>query len=426
MKRRYDMIGFVFLAFFVMSLLTNILGALVPDIIASFQLTLTAAAVLPFSFFIAYGVMSIPAGLLIEAYREKPVTLAAFLLSLAGTLLFAMRPGYAAAVVSLFLIGAGMAVLQVVLNPLLRAAGGEEHFAFNSAFAQLVFGSASFLSPRLYSYLVTGLSSKTGNDGRLLDALARLAPARLPWVSMYWIFAMVSAVMLLIVAVSRFPAIERSETERAGSWRRHRELLKNPLVVLYFIGVFLYVGSEQGTANWISQFLSVYHRYDPQVTGANAVSWFWGLLTVGCLVGMLLLKLFDSRRVLVGGALGAMVSLTAALFGRRQVALVAFPMVGLFASVIWPVTVSLALNSVSKEHGAFSGILCTGIAGGALVPLVIGGIGDDLGLRAGMTVLYATFGWSLIMGFWARPIIVNKTLQWRRRPARASVVKAGP
>jgi len=47
-----------------------------------------------------------------------------------------------------------MAVLQVAINPLLRVAGGEEHYAFNSTLAQLIFGSASFISPRIYSYLV--------------------------------------------------------------------------------------------------------------------------------------------------------------------------------------------------------------------------------------------------------------------------------
>ena len=51
----------------------------------------------------------------------------------------------------LFLIGCGMAILQVASYPLLRVSGGEEHFAFNSVIAQLVFGAASFLSPFVYS-----------------------------------------------------------------------------------------------------------------------------------------------------------------------------------------------------------------------------------------------------------------------------------
>ena len=144
MARNRYMVGLVFLTFFVMSLLTNILGPIVPDIISSFGVSLTAAALLPFSFFIAYGVMSIPAGFWVERFTEKPVMIAAFLAGTIGSLSFALFPTYHVAVGSLFVMGAGMATLQVAINPLLRVAGGEEHFAFNSAFAQLIFGTASF------------------------------------------------------------------------------------------------------------------------------------------------------------------------------------------------------------------------------------------------------------------------------------------
>src|ERR1700693_4670570 len=121
----------VFLTFFVISLLTNILGPIVPDIITSFHVSLTAAGFLAFAFFIAYGVMSIPAGVLVERFTEKPVMVAAFLVGTLGSLSFALFPAYRVAIVSLFLIGAGMATLQVAVNPVLRVAGGEEHYAFH-------------------------------------------------------------------------------------------------------------------------------------------------------------------------------------------------------------------------------------------------------------------------------------------------------
>ena len=78
----------------------------------------------------------------------------AFAVSFLGSLILALFPNYLNAVFSLFLIGSGMAMLQVAINPLLREAGGEEHFAFNATIAQLIFGAASFLSPLVYSYLV--------------------------------------------------------------------------------------------------------------------------------------------------------------------------------------------------------------------------------------------------------------------------------
>jgi FHS family L-fucose permease-like MFS transporter len=427
MARSKYMIVLVFLTFFVMSLLTNILGPILPDIISSFHVSLTAAGFLAFAFFIAYGVMSIPAGFLMERFHEKPVMVWSFVVSTLGALAFALVPNYSVAFGSWFVIGAGMAVLQVVVNPLLRVAGGEEHYAFYSTLSQLVFGSASFISPRIYSYLVLNLSKPSiygsmTRENILLRTLRILTPEKLPWVSIYWIFTAASFVMVVWLFLSKFPKVERTEDERAGSWDMYRSLARKRVVWLYFIAMFAYIGCEQGTADWISKFLYTYHGFDPQTTGADAVSWFWGLLTAGCVVGMLLLKFFDSRKVLVGGAVGSLCCLTAALFGPAKVSLFAFPAVGLFTSVLWPIIISLALNSVTEHHGSFSGILSTALMGGAIIPVVIGRIGDYAGLRSGMTFLYLTFGFVLSVGFWARPLITNATIGDVKKGSTLAVV----
>jgi MFS transporter, FHS family, L-fucose permease len=412
MKRNYYMVFLVMLTFFVISFLTNIIGPLVPDIIQSFDLSLVMVAMLPFAFFIAYGFMSIPSGILLEKYREKVMMTAAFIISGTGAFLFAMFPNYLVAIISLFLIGAGMAVLQVVINPLLRQSGGEEHFAFNSVLAQLIFGAASFLSPQVYSYLVLNLPENASSGNFLLESLAGLVPAGLPWVSLYWIFAVISLLMIAVILLSKYPRVELKEDEKAGTIKTYRELLKNPFVSLYFVAIFAYVGMEQGAANWMSQFLYTYHNFDPQTTGADTVSLFWGLMTVGCLLGLVLLKFLDSRTVLIVFTFFAIVSLSSALFGSASIALIAFPLVGFFASVMWSVIFSLALNSVDKHHGSFSGILVTGIIGGAIVPLIIGSLSDIVGLRTGMIFLYLNLIYIGSIGFWSKPLITNKRISF--------------
>ena len=372
---------------------------------------------LPFSFFIAYGVMSIPAGFLVERFGERPVMLVAFFAGTVGSLSFAVHPSYGVAVISLFVMGSGMATLQTAINPLLRVSGGEEHFAFNSAFAQLIFGIASFISPFIYSYLVLNLG-RTTNQNLVLRVLGKITPPALPWASMYWIFAVFTLVMIAVLFFSTFPRVERTADESAGSWKMYGSLFRKPMVWAFFACVFAYVGSEQGTADWISKFLSNYHGYDPHTTGATAISWFWGLLTAGCFIGMGLLKIFDSRHVLIGTCTGALLCLSAALFGPARVSVIAFPAIGLFASVMWPILVSLALNSVSEHHGSFAGILSTGIMGGAVVPVIIGRIGDHFGLRAGIAFLYLTFGCVLSVGFWAKPIITNATVSLKKTAAQ--------
>jgi FHS family L-fucose permease-like MFS transporter len=410
MTRSRYIVALILLIFFVMSFLTNIPGAIIPDIITSFSVSLTVVALLPFFFFSAYGVMSIPAGFLVERYSEKPVMVLSFVAGLVGSLSIVLHPSFLVIIVASFVIGAGMAALQVAINPLLRVTGGEEHFAFNSAFAQLVFGAASFVSPRVYSYIVEHRGDAPDVSNPLLGLLDRFTPQGQPWVAIYWIFAVATILMIAIIGFSHIPRVERKEDERAGTLEMYRGLLRKRVVWAFFGCVFAYVASEQGTANWISQFLVTYHHADPHTTGANAVSWFWGLLTLGCLVGMLLLKLFDSRKVLIGFSAATILCLTVALFGPARISIVAFPLVGLFASVMWPLVSSLALNSVAEHHGSFAGILCTAIVGGAFGPVIIGRIGDLFGLRTGMSFLYLTFGCVLSAGFWAKPLITNATI----------------
>lgn len=408
MQRNTFIVILILLIFFVISFLTNILGPIIPDIVKSFDLSIGLAGFLPFSFFVAYGVMSIPAGLMVEKYGEKKILMAAFLLAFIGALLFALIPGFSIALFSLFLIGIGMAMLQVVINPLLRVAGGEAKFAFNSVMAQLFFGAASFLSPLLYSYLVLNVHS--GKSGFLIGILNRLVPENLKWVSLYWVFAVIAIAMVVVIGLVRFPKVDLREDERIDIGSSFKQLSANKFVWLFFLGIFSYVGTEQGIANWISQFLQTYHGVDPATTGASVISYFWGLLTVGCFLGLILLKLLDSRKVLIVFTSGAIISLMAALFGSGAIALYAFPMSGFFASVMYSVIFSLALNSVPQHHGTFSGILCAGIAGGAVVPLIIGGLGELVGLQYAMLFLFIPLAYILSIGLWAKPLVNNDTI----------------
>jgi fucose permease len=72
---------------------------------------------------------------------------------------------------------------------------------------------------------------------------------------------------------------------------------------------------------------------------------------------------------------------------------------------------SLALNSVTRFHGSFAGILCTAIAGGAIFSLLIGKLKDMIGLQAGMMILYLPLLYILSLSFWANPIVQNATIR---------------
>lgn len=415
MKRNYSIVALILIIFFVISFLSNILGALNPSISKSFNLSETMAGFLPFSFFIAYGVMSIPAGFLVEKFGEKKTILFAFLLALLGSLLFSHFPTLPVFIFTLFTIGTGMAVLQVAINPLLRVAGGEENYAFTSVVAQLIFGAASFVSPHVYSWLVTNIDKKSDIKNWFITLLSEVVPANMSWVSMYWVFAIVSVLMVFLVLVISIPKIELNEDEKVGSKQNFIVLFKNKVVILYFFGIFAYVGAEQGISYWMSKFLQVHHGYDFETIGANAVGNFWGAMTLGGVLGLVLLKLLDSKLVLRVFTLLAIICLGIALFGDSVSSLYAFQASGFFLSVMYPIIISLALNSVSKHHGSFAGILMTGIMGGAVVQLLIGMLSDFTSLKTGMLLVFVALAYILSLSFWAKPIIKNKIINLSKK-----------
>jgi fucose permease len=81
---------------------------------------------------------------------------------------------------------------------------------------------------------------------------------------------------------------------------------------------------------------------------------------------------------------------------------------------MWPIVISLALNSVAEHHGSFTGILATGITGGAIFTVVIGRLGDAIGLREGLSLLYLSFAFLFCVGLFAKPLINNATLAFKR------------
>ena len=366
------------------------------------------AAFLPFSFFLAYGVMSIPSGFLVEYIGEKKVMILAFLISSIGALAFSINPSYSLYILSLFLIGSGMAMLQVSINPLLRNIGGEKEFAFNSVLGQLFFGLASFISPLIYSYLIISLSVVNEPSNYIILFFKKITFPNLRWVSLYWIFAIVSFFMCVTLIFTNFPEKKKPGRENKEKLNNYLTIIKNPMVILYFFGIFSYVGLEQGVANWISKFLELYHSIDPQILGAKIISYFWGLMTLGTISGLFLLKLIDSRKILIFFTSASIISLLLSVFGSLKVSLISFPLIGFFISTMWSIIISLALNSTSKDHGTFSGILVSGIIGGAVIPLIIGILADFIGLKFSLTVLLIPLLFILTIGFWSSPLINNK------------------
>ena len=415
MKPNYRIVVLVMLVFVVVSFVTNLMDPMGTDLQASFHLNETQLGYLSFAMFIAYAVMSLPAGLLVERFSAKAVLIAAFLLSTLGAFAIAVHPSFATVLPAFFFMGVGFAMLQVVTIPLLRVAAGGEHMAFLGNMSQLIFALGSAVSPYAYVYLVNGLKRPAASRNIFFSTLSQIAPPGLLWVSLYWVITVILLVTILTITIMRWPRLELTEDEKIGSFSVVLELLKRKTVWLYLIGVICYVGTEQGVATKIKGFLVNCHHVDPDLADKVAVSGFWGAMAIGCAVGLGLLKLLDSRTVLWAFSAGGALTLLLALFTpSATVALFALPMLGFWCSVGCPIVFALALNSVERHHGTLTGLLCTGIVGGGFLPPIIGHIADSfgpLGLRYGLLAILVTWGYLFSMGLWARPLVNNVTIR---------------
>ena len=393
-----SLVIFVMAVFFVISFITNIIGPLIPQFIKTYDLSLVLASFLPLSFFFSYGVFSVPAGIFLERYGGKIVMLSAFIISSVGAALIILMPGYLSFIFSFFMIGTGMAILQVAINPLLRYAVSGENFAFFSIIGQLAFGSASFLSPVFYRFLL----EKKNFFGLYIFNDE-------PWLWIYVLFILAILVLLVFLYFLKIPG--NQSTSEKFDINVFSKFLNNRISYFYFFGIFSYVGVEQGINNWSSQFLYQYHSLDPEKVGVEVISAFWGNLTIGTIISLFLIKLIDEKKLLNIYALSSSIIVILAIHGDSEISVLSFKLLGFSISGVWSVMISLGLNSIPKNHSVFTGILLTGIVGGAIFPFIVAGIGQLFNLKVGMHVILIGLVYLLYVSFTAKPLISNKTIK---------------
>tara|TARA_B100000401_G_scaffold197948_1_gene133503 strand:+ start:1240 stop:2445 length:1206 start_codon:yes stop_codon:yes gene_type:complete len=393
-----QLIVFVMVVFFVISFITNIIGPLIPQFIKTYNLSLVLASFLPLSFFFSYGIFSIPAGIYLERYGGKIIMFFAFLISSIGAATIILYPGYLSFVISFFLIGAGMAILQVAINPLLRYAVSGENFAFFSIIGQLAFGSASFLSPIFYKFLL----EEKNPFGIFLFSDE-------PWLWIYVLFILAIIILLIFLYFLKIPDSQK-HLERFD-FSVFFKFLKSRYSYFYFFGIFSYVGIEQGINNWSSEFLFMYHSLDPEVVGVEVISAFWGNLTIGTIISLFLVKIINEKKLLIIYALSSLILVILAIHGNSELSVLSFKLTGFSISGVWSVMISLGLNSIPRNHSIFTGILLTGIVGGAIFPFIIALVGQVFNLKIGMHVILFGLVYLSYVGFKAKPLVSNKTIK---------------
>jgi MFS transporter, FHS family, L-fucose permease len=385
-ERPSGLLWVIFLAYFTFGMITNVLGVVIPEVIKQYDLSLFAAGLLAFSFFLAYGLCSIPTGLLVDRFGAKPLLLVGVALMAFGCLAIVWAQSYAGMLAMIFAVGVGVTMVQTAGNPLIQNLDRVENYHRNLTLTIGFCGIGAFLGPFILAFI-----RGTGRS----------------WQSLYVVFALLSFVLLVCLAAARFPSTGTRTTDGFRMDQLGR-LIKNPLVLAYALGIFCYVGAEVGTASWIVEFFKRVHGLSGDVANLRAtnflskvsptlpaliVALFWGLQGTGRLLSGAVLNRFGSRRILRLYSFLALALLLFADFGSKDMSAVGFAACGFFTSVLITLLFSGTINSFSANQGTISGILCTAILGGALVPPAVGWVGDKFGMHAAMLVPAVCFAY---------------------------------
>jgi fucose permease len=374
-----------FLAYFTFGMM-YVLGALTPDIIAEYHLSRFGAGFLGAAFYLAYTLCSIPTGLIMDRVGARPLVLLGVALMTVGCFVVWQAHAYLLVLAMVFATGVGVTMLQTSGNPLIQQLDRPENYHRNLTITIAFAGFGPFFSPFVLAYI--------RSTGR-------------PWQRLYLFFAVVCLVVLILLAVSRFPQRATGSGEGIRLEQLGR-LLANPVILTYTFGIFFYVAAEVGTAFWIPKFFEDIHGVPAAVANPHASSLvarvfpslpafifalFWGMQGLGRLVGGAILNKFGSRQVLRAYSVLALAALLVAIFGSKNLTAVGFAGCGFFTSVMFTLIFSGTINTFRENQGTISGLLCTAVLGGALIPPLEGLMGDHFGMRAAMLIPALCFGY---------------------------------
>jgi FHS family L-fucose permease-like MFS transporter len=303
---------------------------------------------------------------------------------------------------ALFVLAAGITVVQVVANPLISMLGKPSTAHSRLTFAQAFNSLGTTVFPYAGSILILGSLSKvdvtqlTGaalNDYRVAEAQVIVRT-----------YLGLAAALLVVAALVWWRRSLLVETKVEDTTVRHASsLLRQPRFGYGALCIFLYVGAEVAIGSLIVNYLM---QADVLGIGLEAagkhVPLYWGGAMVGRFIGAYVLRVFSPGKVLacVAGGVIALLSISAtstgAISGWSLLA------IGLCNSVMFPTIFSLACEGLGRRAAEGSGIICMAIVGGAVVPLITGHTADLVGLKMALAVPAICYAGILGFGVFAR------------------------
>ena len=393
---------FVFALFFTFGGITSLNDVIIPKLKDLFTLSYAQAMLVQSAFFAAYFIVSLPAAAIVQRIGYMRTAVVGLLTMTAGCLLFipASSSGlFATFLLALFVLAAGITIVQVVANPLISMLGAPATASSRLTFAQAFNSLGTTVFPYVGAILILGSLAHVDQATLSADALAayRAAESQVV-VHTYLGLAVALAVVALLVWTNRNKLVEHPHP--AGSMWSAFDLLKQPRFAFGTLCIFLYVGAEVAVGSLIVNYLM---QHDVLGLGAEAagkhVPLYWGGAMVGRFLGAYVLRICAPGKVLAGAGATAALLLLVSATTQGATSGWALLAIGLVNSIMFPTIFTLASEGLGERAAEGSGLICVAIVGGAIVPLITGYAADAAGLRLALAVpalcylLILAFGW---------------------------------
>lgn len=376
--------------FFMWGFITSLNDILIPHLRAVFTLSYVQAMMIQFCFFVAYLVMSFPAGFLVEKLGYKQGIVIGLTTAGIGCLLFYPAAGQASYVFflgALFVLASGITLLQVSANPYVAILGQPETASSRLNLTQAFNSLGTTLAPFFGSLVILSVATKPAGEMSPADAAAHAAAeaaaVQVPYIGL----ALVLFAIAVVIALFKLPKVEEpempTEVPEGGKavYHTHENVWAYRHLVLGAVGIFVYVGAEVSIGSFLVNFMG-----QPEIAGLHEVdaakylSIYWGGAMVGRFIGAALLTRVRPGYLLAFNAFVVTALLLVAMLVAGKTAMWALLLIGLFNSIMFPTIFTLAIEGLGKHTGEGSGVLCMAIVGGAIVPVIQGFFADHLGL----------------------------------------------
>ena len=412
--------------FFLWGFITVLVDSLVPRLKDVFEMSYAKTVLVQFAFFTAFFVVSVPAGAILSkiGYR-KGIVLGLIIMAL-GCLLFypaAEFRNFTIFLIGYFTLAGGITVLQVAANPYVALLGSEEGASSRLNLSQAFNSLGTTIAPVVGALFLLSDSVKTSEEINALSTLekvdyyaAEAATVQTPFL----LIATFIGILAVVFAFIKLPKVMQ-ESPKGG----YLSLLKNKLMLMGALGIFVYVGAEVAIGSFLvnyfddmnlailvaendimmniantiaSTFNKTFSNSDPKSLLAIFIIFYWGGAMIGRFVGAYLTKIIAPGKVLSIFALLAIVMIAISINTQGLISMWSILVVGLFNSIMFPTIFTLTLEGLGELKAQASGLLCMAIVGGAIIPFAFGGLIDGFGFKTAFILTMICYGYILYYG----------------------------